>query len=223
MLLPKAELLELNRDRKANRDRIIAVLKAGVDLPEDHEQLIEISHMGASASGYTDPTPSKEDRAAFLKIAVAAGDKAIAVNPNSAASHYWYGVGRAFELNLQGLLATIFGVGKVKAAAQRAVELNEGENSGGPLRLRGMLAFKLPFFLGGNKKSGFADVARAMRLFPNFRENYVFYAEMQEKMEGPEAAIATLQKGLALPGDTEAEQESRWQKVMEAQLRRLKP
>jgi len=218
--ITKDELLHINQNRRANRQRILEVLKAGVEVPEEHECLIELSHMGASASGYADPEPSSSEKASFIRQAVVAAERAIALEPNAASSHYWYGVSRAYELNLQGLLATIFGVGRVKSAAERAVELNEGENQGGPLRLRGMLKFKLPFFLGGSKSKGLADVERASQLFPDFRENYVFLAQMQESVS-KEAAVATLKKGLALPANTEEEQEARWQKAMEEQLARL--
>ena len=100
--------------------------------------------------------------------------------------------------------------------------LGERENFGGPLRIRAMLAFRLPFFLGGNKQKALADLERSNALFPNFRENPLFLSEVQEKLQGAAAAITTLERGLATAPSAEPELEVRWQRAMEERIKKLR-
>lgn len=221
-MLSTDELRQLNTDRRQNRDKILAFLGTNPGVPSEYDAILELTRMATAASGYQDPAPSTEQRKSFLKLAVGGAERLMALRPDSATGFYWFAVCRAMELNLLGLFATIFGIWKVRSAAQRAVELDEKENFGGPLRIRGMLAFRLPFFLGGNKKKALADLEKSNSLFPTFRENPLFLGEVQAKVVGTATGLATLERGLALPPTSEPESESRWQKAMQTLIQKLK-
>ena len=178
--------------------------------------------MAVAAAGYADPAPPDALRKRYLHIAVAAAERALELAPDSAASHYWYAVNRALQLDTQGPFAKVFGIGPVRRSAERAVQLDERENAGGPLRIRAMLRFKLPSFLGGNKPLALADLERAAELFPGWRENLLFLAQVQVVVVGRDAAIATLERGLASARLTDPEEESRWERAMAKELARLR-
>ena len=61
-----------------------------------------------------------------------------------------------------------------------------------------------------------------MELFPGWRENALFLAQIQAVVVSKDAAIVTLERGLAAPRATEPEEESRWERAMVAELARLR-
>ena len=221
-MIPLSELNALNADRTANRERILALWMTNVEIPRDHPALIAFARLATAAAGYTSPSPSPDRRARFLSLAVAAAERATTVEPAAASGYYWYAVSRALELNLLGLPATLMGIWKVKRAAQQAVELDPRENAGGPLRIRAMLAFRLPFFLGGDKRAALRDLEHAVAMYPEFRENLLFLAEVQAEVVDVPTGLATAERGLALPASSEREQEARWTRAFEALIQRLR-
>lgn len=221
MSMSLEKLRTFNQNRTLHRGEILAFLGTNPPVPTDVEIALQLGPLATCAAGYQEPVMTTDDRKRFLRLAVGCAETVQKLNPDAAAGHYWFAVSRALELNLLGFFATIFGIGKVRQAAQRAVALDERENAGGPLRIRAMLSFRLPFFLGGNKQKALADLERSNALFPNFRENILFLAEVQEKLQGANAAIATLERGLATAPSAEPELEARWQLAMEERIKKL--
>lgn len=221
-----SELRTWNSNRSLYRAQIVAWLSTTPVASSDPDVAIEVASMAIAAAGYQAPAPDPAERKRWIRVAVEAAETAMTARPQAAVGYYWFAVNRALELNSRGLIATLFGIGRVRRAAARAVELDEGVNHGGPLRIRGMLAFRLPGLLGGNKAHALADLERAVAKFPEFPENYLFLAQIQESMATPDAALATLERGLGLPSITDPEQEARWRTQMEAlrsKLRGLTP
>ena len=131
-------LRTLNTDRAANRDAILAFLAEERPGPDDHATCIELAHLAVAAAGYTDPVPA--DRVGYLRIAVDSARRALVLGPDQAASHYWFAVCRALQLDVEGPFAKVFGIKEVRKSAERSVELDEsliGGLSRMPRRRRG--------------------------------------------------------------------------------------
>ena len=96
---------------------------------------------------------------------------------------FWYGNNRGKYLDFHWLTALSGGMKDVRAAFERAIELDETYFGGGPLRALGSFLAKVPTFLGGDMAQAKAVFERAIELGPNFLENYVDYAEYCAKPE----------------------------------------
>jgi len=94
---------------------------------------------------------------------------------------FWYGNNLGSYLNFHFLTALSGGMNDVKAAFERAIELDETYLGGGPWRAIGSFLAKVPGFLGGDRKKARDAFARAIELAPDFLENYVDDAEYAAK------------------------------------------
>jgi tetratricopeptide (TPR) repeat protein len=105
---------------------------------------------------------------------------------------YWY------ALNV-GLLADVdraYGldaVGEMETALKRAIELDERYDLGGPLRVLGILHLRTPLPPAsiGSPRKGLRLLQRAVELFPDYPENYLYLAEaLRDTGRGDEAKEA---------------------------------
>lgn len=94
---------------------------------------------------------------------------------------FWYGNNLGSYLNFHFLTALSGGMNDVKAAFERAIELDETYLGGGPWRAIGSFLAKVPSFLGGDRGKARDAFARAIRIAPDFLENYVDDAEYAAK------------------------------------------
>ncbi len=94
---------------------------------------------------------------------------------------FWYGNNLGSYLNFHFLTALSGGMNDVKAAFERAIELDETYLGGGPWRAIGSFLAKIPSFLGGDKDKAQDAFARAIKIAPDFLENYVDEAEYVAK------------------------------------------
>ncbi len=94
---------------------------------------------------------------------------------------FWYGNNLGSYLNFHFLTAISGGMNDVKAAFERAIELDETYLGGGPWRALGSFLAKVPGFLGGDRERAREAFTRAIELAPDFLENYVDDAEYAAK------------------------------------------
>ena len=94
---------------------------------------------------------------------------------------FWYGNNLGSYLNFHFLTALSGGMNDVKAAFERAITLDESYLGGGPWRAIGSFLAKVPSFLGGDKVKARDAFARAIKIAPDFLENYVDDAEYVAK------------------------------------------
>jgi tetratricopeptide (TPR) repeat protein len=100
------------------------------------------------------------------------------LKPDGVEGHYWYAIN-------VGLLADadrsygLTAVGEMEPALKRAIELDERCDFAGPLRVLGILLLRTP---GpptsiGSPRRGLRLLQRAVELFPDYPENYLYLAE----------------------------------------------
>jgi len=100
------------------------------------------------------------------------------LKPDGAEGHYWYALCVGFLADVDrsyGLDA----VGEMEAALKRAIELDERYDLGGPLRVLGILHLRTPLPPAsiGSPRKGLKLLQRAVELFPDYPENYLYLAE----------------------------------------------
>jgi len=140
----------------------------------DQEKVFAKGQAHALTSLRLDPSFVQDEEQSF-RAALESADDAIAL--------FWYGNNRGKYLEFHWLTAISGGMKDVRAAFERAVELDEAYFGGGPWRALGSFLAKVPAFLGGDMVQAEAAFERAIELGPNFLENYVNYAEYYAKPE----------------------------------------
>ena len=140
----------------------------------DQEKVFAEGQAHALTSLRLDPSFVQDEEQSF-RAALELADDAIAL--------FWYGNNRGKYLEFHWLTAISGGMKDVRAAFERAVELDEAYFGGGPWRALGSFVAKVPAFLGGDMVQAKAAFECAIELGPNFLENYVNYAEYYAKPE----------------------------------------
>ena len=119
-----------------------------------------------------------ESRRESAQRGVVFARRARELKPDGVEGQYWY------ALNV-GLLADVdraYGldaVGEMEFALNRAIKLDERYDLGGPLRVLGILHLRTPLPPAsiGSPRKGLRLLQRAVELFPDYPENYLYLAE----------------------------------------------
>ena len=148
------------------------------------------------------------------------------LKPDGVEGHYWY------ALNV-GLLADVdrsYGlnaVGEMETALKRAVELDERYDFGGPLRLLGILHLRTPQPPAsiGSPRKGLKLLQRAVELFPDYPENYLYLAEaLRDNGRADEAKAALVKVLEAKPWPGEEFESGQWkQRALKLRESLVKP
>jgi tetratricopeptide (TPR) repeat protein len=100
------------------------------------------------------------------------------LKPDGVEGHYWYAINVGLLADVDrsyGLTA----VGEMETALKRAIEINERYDYAGPLRVLGILHLRTPAppVSIGSPRKGLKLLQRAVELFPDYPENYLYLAE----------------------------------------------
>jgi tetratricopeptide (TPR) repeat protein len=112
------------------------------------------------------------------KNGVVLARRASELKPDGVEGHYWY----AIDVGLLADADRLYGlkaVGEMKEALERAIELDERYDYAGPLRVLGILYLRTPpppVSIGSPRK-GLKLLQRAVELFPDYPENYLYLGE----------------------------------------------
>jgi len=161
---------------------LVSVTRAALDLqqaaralPNDYDAQWQAAQALAFLADY-------EPRAPFRRQAAEQGivfsQRGRVLDPNRVECHYWYAIN-------VGLLADVdrsYGmraVGEMEPALQRAIQIDERYDYGGPLRVLAILSLRTPAppVSIGSPHKGLRLLNRAVDLFPDYPENYLYLAE----------------------------------------------
>jgi tetratricopeptide (TPR) repeat protein len=142
------------------------------------------------------------------------------LEPSRVEGHYWYAINVGFLADVDrsyGLAA----VAEMEPALKRAGEIDERYDDAGPLRVLGILYLRTPGppVSIGSPRKGLRLLQRAVELFPEYPENYLYLGEALREAGREEEARAAWQKGLSLaaPADRQLEGK-RWKQEMQRHL-----
>ncbi|MEK9629768.1 MAG: TRAP transporter TatT component family protein [Nitrospinota bacterium] len=131
--------------------------------------------------------------------------QAIELQPDSAISYFFRGLCRGKKGELKGVWASLEIIDPFEEDMKKAVSLDPTVVHSGPHRALGKLYLELPFFLGGDLGKAEAHLSEAVRLSPDYAENYLGLAQVQIKKFKSEEALETLHKLLQLTDNTQDE------------------
>ncbi len=114
---------------------------------------------------------------------------------------FWYGNNLGRYLEAHPLTAVLGGMKDVRAAFERAIELDPDHLGGGPWRALGSFLSQVPSALGGDVAQAEIAFQNAIEADPNFLENLVDLAEFLVKPSGDEARFCSLLQEVLAKGD----------------------
>jgi len=154
------------------------------------------------ATGYFDDSASKEtafeagkDAAlaaleldpAFVETREWDGFRAALRAASDVASIFWYGNNLGQWLDFHRFTAFFGGVRDVQASFERAIELDESYDSGGPHRSMAALLARAYFLVGRSRADAVVHFERSIELDPTYLESRVNYAEYYARPVGDDA------------------------------------
>ena len=211
---------EQPRDLARVADAARLLERAARTLREDYEMQCEAAQALAFVAENGTNANTRRDAA---KSGVVLARRARELNPEDVAGHYWYAINVGLLANadrLYGLKA----VDEMEPALRRAIELDERYDFAGPLRVLGILYLRTPgppTSIGSSRK-GLRLLQRAVELFPDYPENYLYLAEaLRDTGRGDEAKQAAQKVLDAAPWPDRQFESSQWKAEAEKFLKTL--
>lgn len=127
-------------------------------------------------------------------------EKAVAINPNDAAGHYWKGIGIAMWSQYNGILRSLFNAPKVATEMDKVIALDPAYFMGTPYAIRAIIYAYSPTY--GTVADAYRSLDKAFQYGPNYRVIYEQAASVYVHVKDWQKAKATVEAGLALPLDT---------------------
>ena len=141
------------------------------------------------------------ERRAFLEQGIAAGRKAVALEPNRPEGHFWIAAN-------MGALAESFGLrqglkyrGEIKEELLTVLRLDPAFQQGSADRALGRWYFKVPGLFGGSNRKSEEHLRRSLTYDPSDSASLYFLAETLIDMKRTSEATAILDRLIAAPVD----------------------
>ena len=170
-LIDERELDDANLE--AARDELFEIVEQDSECDWAYGLLSEINYwLGEYAE-------DAADKLAFFEEGVSCGKTGIEINEDSLESNFWLSVNSGSFGQEKGIMQSLAMISPIKAAAEKALELDENYFYGGPWRVLGRLYHKapgFPFSIGSTKKA-VEHLEKAVESGPKFFLNHLFLAE----------------------------------------------
>ncbi|MCI0414293.1 tetratricopeptide repeat protein [bacterium] len=121
---------------------------------------------------------SSGEKLPFFEKGIEAGRKAIQNAPDRCEGHFWLGINLAVLAESSSVFRALGMVDDVKTEIQKAMEISENCECGGPQRVLGKLHARLPFFKGGSKTKAIEFLKKSLQLCPQDTQSRIFLAEI---------------------------------------------
>jgi tetratricopeptide (TPR) repeat protein len=147
-----------------------------LDRPAEREAAFEAGKDAALANLNLDPV--------FVAVRERNGFRAALRAASDVAAIFWYGNNLGQWLDFHRFTAFFGGVRDVHAAFERAIELDETYDGGGPHRSMAALLAQAHFLVGRSRADAVAHFERSIEIDPGYLESYVNYAEYYAEPTG---------------------------------------
>ncbi|MDP7556632.1 MAG: TRAP transporter TatT component family protein [Nitrospinaceae bacterium] len=197
-------------------DRIYHVAKSSSDikklktLVEESIQVFPESadllwRQGRNYYQLADKSESETEKIRYFSLCLEQTSKTITRNSKLANGYFFNGLCNGKLGEAQGLWSSLGKIEPLKNDMEIAIKLDPSVNEGGPHRALGNLYLQLPYLLGGNLERSIAHFQEAVRLGPQFGENYLGLAEAYIQDENYRLARDTLKNLLEIHSSTQDE------------------
>jgi tetratricopeptide (TPR) repeat protein len=150
----------------------------------------------------TNGLPADQRRAA-LEAGVAAGRRAIAIDPRRADGHFWMAANMGALAESFGLRQGIRYRGAIRDALETVLKLDPAFLQGSADRALGRWYYKVPGLFGGDKRQSEAHLRKALAYNPQSVITRLFLAETLIALDREDEARKELEAALAAPEDPE--------------------
>lgn len=188
----------LGRHNPENVRRALQLLREAVaQNPNDYEAWWRISKFTCYLARHTPPP----DKLRVLDEALAAGKKAVALQPHRAEGHFWLGANYGLTAEARGMVKGLLLVDTIRQEMETVVRLDPDYEQGGGLRTLARIDFRAPFFKGGDKRRSIELLEACLRRYPENSLAMLYLADSYQALGLREEARAQLEKILELCPD----------------------
>jgi len=140
----------------------------------------------------------KEQKKEIVTLGVECAKKAVEINPNDVAGHFWLGVCYTKVGEVKGVLKALFLISPIKREMRIVIAKNRQYEAGGAYTVLGRVYSQVPGILGGSNEKARKFYEIAYRIAPKNSLNLLFMAETYWDLEEKEKAIHTLEELLSM-------------------------
>ena len=119
----------------------------------------------------------ESEKIRYFLLCIEQTKKAIKINSKSADGYFFNGLCNGSLGQVQGIWSSLGKIKPFKKDMEMAISLNPTVNEGGPHRALANLYLQLPYLLGGDLGQSIIHFKEAVRLGPQFGENYLGLAK----------------------------------------------
>ena len=146
----------------------------------------------------TNGLPERERKAA-LEAGIAAGRKAIAIDPSRPDGHFWMAANMGALAESYGLRQGIRYRTAIREALEQVLKIDAAYLDGSADRALGRWYYKVPGLFGGDKRKSEAHLRKALQYNPDSIITHLFLAETLIELDRPAEARKELEAALAAP------------------------
>lgn len=192
---------------RAAADALTEIAKAN---PKDYD---DQWHAARAWCWLADYGADDKEKVAAANRAIEFAEHAIALNERRVEGHYYRGRAIGMLADIERGMKALGRVKEMAKSLERAIQLNEKFDEGGPRRLLGLLLLHTPGWplSIGDKKAADRHIRRAAELVPDYPENQTALAQLLFAQKDKTGARAALQKALdAPPWETKQDEDANW-------------
>ncbi|PIR15618.1 MAG: hypothetical protein COV48_13350, partial [Elusimicrobia bacterium CG11_big_fil_rev_8_21_14_0_20_64_6] len=119
--------------------------------------------------------PKRSDKLDLYESAKGDCERSVALTPQTADAHFWFGVAIGRWGETKGLMKALFIIKPLKKEMAEVLRLDPSH--GGAHNVLGEILWQLPGFVGGDKKKALEEFEAALRLSPRYTANHQPLAE----------------------------------------------
>jgi cytochrome c-type biogenesis protein CcmH/NrfG len=188
----------LGRRNLENVQKAIQLLRDRVaQNPQDYEAWWRLSKFNSYMARHSDDKAQD----AYLDATVAAGRKAVALAPNRAEGHFWLGAGLGLQAEGRGFLRGLRMVDSIRKEMEIVNRLDPDYEQAGALRTLARIAYRAPFFMGGDKQRSVQMLEKVLKRYPHNSLAMLYLADSLMAVGRKQQAREELQKILSLCPD----------------------
>jgi len=185
----------------------------------DNEELYEVQwRLARSLFFLGQEAESSRERLEWHRAGAGAGGRARQLVASRVEGHFWAGVNLALYAEAAGGVKAARALLDARRDLMRAIGISESYHGAGPLRVRGRLEHKAPWFLGGGRKKGRDYLERAHGIAPTNSVTLIYLAELALEMGEPDRAVKALKEAIAAEIDPAWEFENRRDKKLAREM-----
>jgi tetratricopeptide (TPR) repeat protein len=143
------------------------------------------------------------DRLADYQRGMTDAQKELALNANSVEGHFWLGANQGSFGDAKGVLKSLSLVKPIRHEMAEVIRLNDHYDGGSAYQILGVIDYKVPGLMGGNKARAKEELEKSLAMAPNDPFHHYYMAEYC-KLTGDKARFEseiTALKTLTPPAD----------------------